>query len=334
MSCRAILLLVALTSAASAPGAGAASPEASSVQGRPRRAEAQETVTKRFAIGPEGSVDLTNFSGDIKVTGDAGAEVRLEAVKRVRAPQGDTRPLLESIVIDTAESAGRLEVRTLFRKSRGVHAAVDYTVLVPAGTAVAVRSLAGDITVAGVKGDVQLETANGTIVASRTPRLLRVKTLSGDIRLDEAASPRTLSASTISGTIVARGIETRALEVVSVSGDLSVNGANCERAELRTVNGDVFFAGRLAKGGRYEFNTHSGDVELGLGGKTGFQLTARTFSGEVRSDLALKLLTDPDADRLPPGVPRKQDVKGTFGDGSAQLLVTTFSGDVAVKRVH
>jgi hypothetical protein len=33
-----------------------------------------------------------------------------------------------------------------------------------------------------------------------------------------------------------------------------------------------------------------------------------------------------------PGMPKNHDVRGTYGDGSALLIVKTFSGDVTVGR--
>jgi hypothetical protein len=35
-----------------------------------------------------------------------------------------------------------------------------------------------------------------------------------------------------------------------------------------------------------------------------------------------------------PGMPKNHDVRGTFGDGSALLIVKTFSGDVTVGRAE
>jgi DUF4097 and DUF4098 domain-containing protein YvlB len=292
--------------------------------------QASETVTKTFALGTDGAFDLTNFSGDVVVTGAEGREVHVQAVKRVRSSRDDSHSLLEQIRIEASETPGRVEMRTVFARSKGVKASVDYTVKVPIGTAVALRSLAGDVKVIKVNGDVQIETANGDIHAQGTPRLVRVKTLSGDVAVDDAGSPGALSASTISGDVVARRVTARSMELVTVSGSLRLEDASCDRAEMRTVNGDVYFRGPLAHGGRYEFNTHAGDVVLTISGKTGFELNARTFSGDVTSDLPLKYIKEPGDEDWPEGVPRKKDVKATFGDGSALLLVKTFSGDVHV----
>ena len=35
---------------------------------------------------------------------------------------------------------------------------------------------------------------------------------------------------------------------------------------------------------------------------------------------------------MPEGVPHSQDMRGTFGDGGALLLVKTFSGDVSLSE--
>ena len=84
-------------------------------------------------------------------------------------------------------------------------------------------------------------------------------------------------------------------------------------------------SGNLAKSGRYELNSHSGDVRLTLGSGTGFELEASSFSGSVHSDLPLKSSGDGDAEDAPG---RRRSLHGVFGDGSAVLNVTTFSGSI------
>ena len=46
----------------------------------------------------------------------------------------------------------------------------------------------------------------------------------------------------------------------------------------------------IARGGRYEFNSHSGNVRIMLAGNVpGFELDASTFSGSIRSDFPVTL---------------------------------------------
>jgi DUF4097 and DUF4098 domain-containing protein YvlB len=294
--------------------------------------ESSETVTRTFKVGQTGSLDIFNLAGPIIVSGAAGDEIIVTAVKRVRGQSGDAKAQLDAIVIDASETGGRVEVRTITRRTKNLSTWVDYSVSVPYGTAVSARSLAGDVKVSKVKGEVQIESASGTVEAMWTPRLLRVKTLSGDINIVEAASGGdALAASTVSGKLVAKGLKARSVELNTISGDLVLVNTACDRAQVRTVSGTLEFLGPLAKGGRYEFTSHAGDVRLKLAGSPGFELTAKTFSGDVHSDLPLVLGT---GEQGPAYGPEKRAVRGTFGDGSALVIVKTFSGSVIVGKAE
>ena len=58
----------------------------------------------------------------------------------------------------------------------------------------------------------------------------------------------------------------------------------------------------------------------------GFDISARTFSGRITADAALGLQTTSQ------NLVRSSALKGTVGDGSASLDVSTFSGDVIITR--
>ena len=293
--------------------------------------ESIETVTRTLTVGPSGSLDIFNLAGPIVITGISGDQIVLTAVKRVRGATGDSKAHLDAIMIDIEETAGRVEVRTVARRTKQLSTWVDYNVQVPFGTSVSARSLAGDLKVTKVKGEVQLESANGTVEAIGTPKLSRVKTLSGDILIADSGLVEGLSASTVSGRLVVKGVKTRALELATISGDLVLVNIACDRAQVRTVSGTMEFAGPLVKSGRYEFTSHAGDVRLKLAGSQGFELAAKTFSGDVHSDLPLTMVS---SGPPPPGGPERRDVRGTFGDGSALVIVKTFSGSVAVSRAE
>ena len=81
------------------------------------------------------------------------------------------------------------------------------------------------------------------------------------------------------------------------------------------------------KGGRYEIESHSGDIRLSLPDQPGFELEAHTFNGRIRVDFSIRS-EGPirDHDRGP------RSVRGTYGDGSSSLRVQTFSGDIVVTR--
>ena len=80
--------------------------------------ESMETVTRTFNVGPNGSLDIFNLAGPIVVNGTAGDQIVLTAVKRVRGTTGDAKAQLDAIVIDVQETGGRVEVRTLARRTK------------------------------------------------------------------------------------------------------------------------------------------------------------------------------------------------------------------------
>jgi len=283
-----------------------------------------DMVERTFNVGAKGALDISNLSGNIVITGVPGEEIRVKAERQV---WGDDA---KGITIDASTTPGRVEVRTLFGKHKN-KAEVDYTVEVPFETSVTAHSLSGDIKVVKVRGDLQLDTTNGNIETMGTPRLVRLKSFSGNVVVTDAGAADVLSASTVSGDLMVKSLKARGVDMVTVSGDLTLSGAWCERAQLRTVNGDVTFSGGVVRGGRYEFNSHSGDISLYLAGNQGFELSATTFSGELHTELPLKMVTRPDPG-IPEGVPHSQDIRGTFGDGGALLLVKTFSGDVSLSK--
>jgi DUF4097 and DUF4098 domain-containing protein YvlB len=302
--------------------------------------ESSEKWSRTFKVGPTGSLDLSNISGDIVITGGAGDEIRVDAVKRAHGHNdNETRRQLEGVTIEAREHAGRVEISTMYPRKQNSQVDVDYTVHVPTGAAVSVRSVSGNIELTALKGEARLETVSGNVTTTNSRQLARVKSVSGDVAVSEGSSGDVLSLGTVSGNLTVRRLKARTLEVQTISGDLSLTDAVCDRVQAKTISGDLQFGGPLAKAGRYEFNSHSGDVRLSLQGTVGFEITASTFSGDLRSDLqlsgrggspaAVPAGDDDDDDDRGHG-PRRQDLRGTFGDGSAIVMVQTFSGDLVV----
>jgi DUF4097 and DUF4098 domain-containing protein YvlB len=90
------------------------------------------------------------------------------------------------------------------------------------------------------------------------------------------------------------------------------------------VSGDVDFAGSFARNGRYELSSHSGSVQAAVSGNVGFELEATSFSGSVRSDIPLKAQSTSRQSR--------QSLQGVYGDGSAILELSTFSGSIVLTK--
>jgi DUF4097 and DUF4098 domain-containing protein YvlB len=299
-------------------------------QGRDRGPEQTDRFSRRVRLGRDGRVSIQNIAGDITVTAGSGDEVSIEAVKRTR--RDPAQLAATRIIVD--DRPGRVDVRVEYdRFERNNNVSVDFTVTVPSSAIVDVKSVSGGVKVTGVQGAVRAESVSGNVVTSATPRLEAAKSVSGDIDLTNAGTDADLSASSVSGAVRARGLKARSLELGSVSGDLLLTDVACERLGAKSVSGDIEFGGTLARNGRYDVNTHSGTVRLSLASGIGFELSANTFSGSIRSELPLTIGGDRDADR--DGRRRglnNRAIHATFGDGSAALTIRTFSGDIVITK--
>jgi len=297
-------------------------------------AAAQNDVTERFSrtthLDQNGTFDLTNVIGDIAITGTTGRDVTIEAVKRVQRPNPRAaRNLLAMIDIQVTEQANRLEVRTLVPRPRNFPGSVDFTVMVPEDANVIVKTLTGSIRASNIKGELRADTVAGSISASGVRKLAALKCVTGDVEITDAGAEDPVTASTVSGSVIVRGLRARAVQLTSVSGNIRVEDAQIERLMVKTVQGNLDYAGDLARSGRYEFNSHSGDIRLVLSGNTGFEVLANTFSGMVRSDFAFNRGRAAGEGGAVQG-PRA--LRGAFGDASAMVALRAFSGNISVAR--
>ncbi len=297
-------------------------------QARDRDSGQVERSTQTLRLDPGGLLDLSNVSGDITVGGGSGREVILEIVKR--ASRRNNRTSLSAVEIDIDARSSRIEVRTRYpRNTRRTRISVSYDVTVPRDTRVFLRSVSGDIVLSNIDGEARIETVSGEVVVRRVTQLVRAKSVSGGVTLADITTDGQLEAATVSGDLEARDISGRRLRLSTVSGDIDLRGMAFSRTDIDTVSGDIEYEGDLAVDGRYSFNAHSGDVRLILSDEVGFELEASSFSGSVRSDLPVVL---DGFDSGTTGRSRNRNVVGTYGDGSALLEISTFSGDIVITR--
>jgi DUF4097 and DUF4098 domain-containing protein YvlB len=295
-----------------------------------------EKVSRTVKADDSTVLDLSHLSGDVQVTGGSGSEIRIDATKRVRhRNQSEARRLLEALRVEINTYQGRVEVRTVYPRSSGrrenMSVSVDYVIAVPAGAAVTLKSISGDLSVGNVRGEVRAEAISGNVNITNTPNVSLAKTVSGNVVARDIGTQTALVLSAVSGTIVGTGLKVRTLEAGTVSGDVRLAGSQIERLEARALSGNIEFDAPLVKNGRYEFTSHSGDVRITLSGNTGFELDADTFSGSVRSDVPITLHT---IGKSRAGERRSSPraIRGTYGDASAILSVRSHSGSVVITK--
>jgi DUF4097 and DUF4098 domain-containing protein YvlB len=317
--------LAALIAAPVAAGARTNGPDDHEHQERSRGnqqvADAPAQV-RTFNVGAGGSLKLSNVAGDVKVTGGSGSEIKVEAKVHGRGKtDAEARAQIDTVKVDMRQSGNRVEVETTHQNHS--RAWVDYTVVVPNGASIDVRSVSGDVQVTEIGGSARAETVSGDIVATGLAQVAALRSVSGDVRATGLSSDGAVTFNSVSGDVTITKLKAKTATFETVSGDARVDDCECGGAQSSSVSGNVSYTGPLAKGGRYAFNSHSGDIVLMT--PSGFELNAATFSGDLRVD---GLTGQGDTDRHGPGRTRR----GTVGGGGAVVEAKTFSGDLRINR--
>lgn len=142
-----------------------------------------------------------------------------------------------------------------------------------------VRSGSGDVRIDALAGPGTVETGSGDVRISTASADLRIKSGSGDIRVERVDAAATLS--TGSGD-VSIGATSAPVAVKSGSGDVVVTEARDDVA-LSTGSGDLVVG--TAHRGRFTIKGASGDVRLGIPAGTPVWTDITTISGRISSDL-------------------------------------------------
>ena len=309
------------------------------VEQRDNRAEQTERLTHTFKIGGNGELLVTNLSGDITITRGGRNELQVEAIKTARArTDALAREALPGVRVDFTERAGRAEVRAIHptrqvargNQRSGVSVSVAYNITAPEGTRVSAKSMSGSIRITGIQGEVSASSMSGNVGIFDASRVASATSMSGNVEVGDLRAEAAVELSSTSGNVTIRQSRMPRLELSSISGNVVVESVQVDRARAQSVSGDLHFTAPLARGGRYNLSSLSGDVRVAVMGGGGFELDAHSTSGTVHSELELKERTAGAA--APSRGGRIRRLRGSHGDGSALLDITTFSGSVTITK--
>ena len=195
-------------------------------------------------------------------------------------------------------------------------------VWVPAGVRLWIKTATANIDVSGVTGGLDLYVVSGTIDVTGNPHELNAEAIDGDIHI--TGSPPWLRAKTATGAITFQGASSD-VALSTVSGPIKVDGGIFERTKLETVTGNIMFSGQLDRSGTFDFDTHSGNVNVAIPEKTGATFSVVTIAGTITNNLSRN---NPIPGRFGRGAELTMDVSG----GGAKVSVRTFKGPVTLRR--
>lgn len=254
------------------------------------------------AFDARGTVSISCPQGAVIVTGSDRSEIKV----RARTENGAIRFTSNGMraTLEPASGRGCNDGR--------------FEITVPVGARVSARSWSGSVSVKGVHGDLETRTQSADVDIRDAGRI-DVESLSGDVSIEGVDGESRIN--TVSGDIrlgAARGD----VEIETVSGDIDLRDVVAKQIRTHTTSGDVDFSGQILPDGRYEYNTHSGEIRLALPADVGAQLNLATFNGGIESDFPITLQAGKDHDN--------KRLSFTLGQGTARISAETFSGDITL----
>ena len=208
-----------------------------------------------YTVGPRAVVSITNNYGPITVRPSPNRQVVVETVTHS-----------DAVSLVNEQHGDRIELRSMSTR-QGANL-VDYTVLVPVDAFVSLRSSDGTIRAQGLRGDVILEAAAGSVeVSDIRDAHLHVRTLTGPISLTDI-----------------RGSN---LDIHSVSGNVSLRNVTGPSVEVNSGSGLISYEGDPGPVGDYLLTSHSGDLDVSIPASALVDIKARSIKGQADPDFPI-----------------------------------------------
>jgi DUF4097 and DUF4098 domain-containing protein YvlB len=254
-------------------------------------AAAQEKKEFSCTVGPGAVISITNNYGPISVKPSGSNQVLVETVSH-----SDTVSLVNE------QHGDRIELRSI--SSRQGTNLVEYTVLVPAAAFVTLRSSDGTLHAQGLRGDVVLEAASGSVeVTDISDAHLHVKTLNGPITLTDIRSSH--------------------LDIHSVRGNVDLHNVTGPSVEVNSGAGRITYDGDPGRVGEYLLTSHTGDLEVSIPASAWVEIKARSIKSQ----------SDPEFPNVS-SVPAMGQINlmGKPGKIGSRFELRSFSGKIRLKR--
>jgi DUF4097 and DUF4098 domain-containing protein YvlB len=232
------------------------------------RFSAEEIKEWRFIVDGASELTVNSAAGDVDVIAGEGDEVLVTAHKTAWSTSNDAaQAALADMALDVTQNGNAIDVR--FTQETDVliigetHLdTVDFTIVVPSGTAVTAATNPGDITLGGLEGAADLRTGFG------------------DVSIQEASGA--LAARTDSGTITVRRVDagSAAIDLATQFGDLILENVRAGEIAVRTSSGDLTLH-RVTSNGDVSLDSEFGDIRFEVGKADGLTVESNSAAIEI-----------------------------------------------------
>ncbi len=288
----------------------------------------EEKFEKTVTLPKDGKVDIGNISGRISVTTWSQGDVRIEAVKYSEASsEAKARENAAKVTIEVTTEGNVVRIETKYPRGGGlfnresVDVSVEYRLTIPQAAGLKAKNISGNIDAAGLGGHADLDAVSGDIMLRSAAQGAECNSVSGDVTVTGVTGD--VFVKSVSGDVRARQIK-GSIEAESVSGELElteVSEAGAVRA--KALSGGVVYRGSINKAGTYALKSHSGAVEMYLPAASAFGFEASTFSGDIQSDFEISTEDLRES---------AKELRGVVNGGGATVKLSSFSGDIRLKK--
>ena len=181
---------------------------------------------------------------------------------------------------------------------------------------VKISSTSGDLLIPSLTAEsLSLDVTSGDIDTCASAPATCVNVTSGDISLVLEGDTEDLTISSTSGDIDLKASKVDSARISTTSGDTKVKIRDAGKVKISCVSGDVYSC--LEKLSSLDVNTTSGKITAELPSKPGISAKLHTTTGKIKLELPLT----------------QKGSSYVCGDGSAQVELSTLSGNIVLKPV-
>ena len=277
----------------------------------------ERDINKTVAADPHGTVEISNVSGEIDVTGWDSPQVEVRGTLGAGADR-----------LDVESEGGRTSIKVIVPNHSFRSADTDLRIRVPRESELDISTVSAHISMKSVQGALSLKTVNGDVNSDLYQHDAEIKTVSGSVALQgraEVSAPGShIRITSVSGDItIQKGAGD--LEATTVSGNMRIQLDPTHNVRIRTTSGQLTFNGKLTRGGNLDSETISGSVNIHAAAESGMEYDISSFSGDISDCMGVQ------AEKVSKYGPGKRlsgsdGVRG--GEDAARVRIKTMSGDV------
>lgn len=240
--------------------------------------KAQDTWTRTYTLADQGRLELINVNGRITAEPATDDKVTVEGRRTAKGSTDEAaKEMLAKLEIREEVSGDRVRVESRPPRLSGFNGhEIEWTVKVPKGVVVDLRTVNGGVRLSGLQGEVHAKTTNGGVKGTNlTASILEASSVNGgiDIELGGALDANgTIDIETVNGGVsLGMAAESKATIVArAVNGGVRVDGLDIHKQEQsNSFESKRRLEGTLNGGGaKVNISTTNGGVRISRTGGT------------------------------------------------------------------